>query len=65
MPEELCARAFEAFVEDSGPVNRFLVRGTLGSAEAKAGLYPQGQQRRAINDAFERYFAGLGGALRK
>ena len=65
MPEELCARAFEAFVEDSGPVNRFLVRGTLGSAEAKAGLYPQGQQRRVINEAFERYFAGLGGALQK
>src|SRR5690606_40279382 len=44
-PEELCARAFEAFIEDSQPRNRFLVNGTVHSDEAKAGLYPQGDHR--------------------
>jgi hypothetical protein len=62
-PEELCARAFEAFVEDSRPSNGFLVRGTVYSGEAKTGLYPRGQHREAINDAFENYFQALGGAL--
>ncbi|HEA52173.1 hypothetical protein LCGC14_1006860 [marine sediment metagenome] len=62
-PEELCARAFEAFVEDSKPSNRFLVRGTRNSEEAKAGLYPKGQQRHDINDAFRQYFSTLGKAL--
>ena len=62
-PEELCARAFEAFVEDSEPTNSFLVRGTVHSEEARAGLYPQGRQRQEINDAFVRYFENLGRAL--
>lgn len=62
-PEELCARAFEAFVEDSQPRNRFLVRGTVNSDEARQGLYPQGAQRKAINEAFQRYFNALGGSL--
>jgi len=62
-PEELCARAFEAFVEDSQPRNDFLVRGTVHSDEAKAGLYPQGEQRQRSNDAFQRYFTALGTAL--
>ena len=64
-PEELCARAFEAFVEDSQPRNRFLVNGTVHSEEAKAGLYPQGKQRQRINAAFQRYFAVLGAALHR
>lgn len=62
-PEELCARAFEAFIEDSQPRNRFLVNGTVHSHEAKAGLYPQGEHRQRINDAFQCYFAALGAAL--
>ena len=62
-PEELCARAFEAFIEDSQPRNRFLVNGTVHSHEAKAGLYPQGEHRQRINDAFQYYFAALGAAL--
>jgi hypothetical protein len=62
-PEELCARAFEAFVEDSRPSNRFLVSGTVYSDEAKAGLYPRGQHRRATNEAFGNYFQALGRAL--
>ena len=61
--EELCARAFEAFIEDSQPRNRFLVNGTVHSHEAKAGLYPQGEHRQRINDAFQCYFAALGAAL--
>lgn len=62
-PEELCARAFEAFVEDSKPSNSFLVRGTVYSDEAKAGLYPQGEHRHVINEAFRSYFRALGRAL--
>lgn len=62
-PEELCARAFEAFVEDCQPGNRFLVNGTIQSDEAHAGLYPKGRQRQQINQAFERYFSALGQAL--
>lgn len=62
-PEELCARAFEAFVEDSEPRNDFLVRGTVCSDEANAGLYPQGEQRQQINNAFQNYFRALGAAL--
>jgi len=62
-PEEVCARAFEAFVEDSQPDNRFLVDGTVYSDEAQAGLYPQGRQRQLINDTFQTYFASLGEAL--
>lgn len=62
-PEELCARAFEAFVEDSQPQSNFLVSGTVYSDEARAGLYPEGKQRQRINDAFEGYFMALGGAL--
>ncbi|TPE44592.1 hypothetical protein FJM67_16820 [Maribrevibacterium harenarium] len=62
-PEELCARAFEAFIEDACPHSRFLVKGTLYSDEAKAGLYPSGSQRQKINEAFHLYFAALGQAV--
>lgn len=64
LPEELCARAFEAFVQDSVIKNNFLVKGTLKSEEAALGLYPQGSQRQDINQAFARYFSALGAALR-
>jgi len=62
-PEELCARAFEAFIEDSQPRNSFLVRGTVYSDEAKAGLYPGDEHRQRINEAFQAYFKALGAAL--
>ncbi|MBJ7536547.1 CLCA_X family protein [Marinomonas transparens] len=62
-PEEMCARAFEAFIEDAQPASTFLVKGTRYSDEAKLGLYPQGQARQKINQAFNHYFCALGGAL--
>ena len=62
-PEELCARAFEAFVEDREPHNQFLVNGTIHSDEARSGLYPLGNQRERINAAFDAYFQALGEAL--
>ena len=64
-PEELCARAFEAFVQDAPIANRFLVRGTLDSPEARQGLYPLGEQRQEINSRFRAYFDALGSALRR
>ncbi len=62
-PEELCARAFEAFVQDAIIKNGFLVKGTKATKEAELGLYPQGEQRLHINAAFSRYFRTLGAAL--
>ena len=63
-PEELCARAFEAYIQDASIKNNFLVTGTLQSQEAKMGLYPQGQHRLKINEAFSQYFRQLGAALK-
>lgn len=63
-PEEMCARAFEAFIEDSKPSNTFLVKGTRHSEEAKLGLYPKDEQRFSINEAFHAYFSALGCALK-
>ena len=48
-PEELCARAFEAFIQDAAITNNFLVSGTKATAEAQQGLYPLGNQRKLIN----------------
>lgn len=62
-PEEMGARAFEAFVQDSPVRSPFLVRGTRQSDEARAGLYPRQPQREAINQAFSTYFSRLGQAL--
>lgn len=64
-PEEMAARAFEAFVEDTKPTSTFLVKGSRHSEEAKIGLYPQGEQRLRINQAFQNYFSLLGLALSK
>ena len=64
-PEELCARAFEAFVQDAECKNAFLVKGTRESEEAKLGLYPQDEQRQRINAAFQDYFSSLGRALQR
>ncbi|MBZ5486368.1 hypothetical protein HW452_02390 [Halomonas aquamarina] len=62
-PEELCARAFEAFVQDASLKNHFLVKGTRATPEAELGLYPQDEQREHINAAFSAYFSQLGQAL--
>ncbi|MBB5211880.1 CLCA_X family protein [Microbulbifer hydrolyticus] len=62
-PAEMCARAFEAFVQDASISNNFLVAGTKASEEAKAGLYPDGAHRARINRAFSEYFSLLGYAL--
>lgn len=64
-PEELCARAFEAFVQDAAIKNNFLVKGTKESEEAKVGLYPQGEHRQRINQAFQQYFSHLGASLKR
>lgn len=52
-PEELCARAFEAFVEDHPIHNPFLVTGSQGQ------LYPQNEQRRMMYTGFTEYFSLL------
>lgn len=52
-PEELCARAFEAFVEDHPIHNPFLVSGSQGR------LYPQNLQRQQIRTVFVDYFSLL------
>jgi hypothetical protein len=64
-PEELSARAFEAFVQDAPCQNAFLVKGTRKSEEAAMGLYPMGEQRQRINEAFRSYFHTLGLVLRR
>ena len=64
-PEELCARAFEAFIQDAPCKNAFLVKGTKETEEARLGLYPQGEERARINAAFRGYFQSLGTALRR
>ena len=57
-PEEICARAFEAYIADNIS-NSFLVGNTRTSEEAKQGLYPQNRQRSRINSAFDGYFQSL------
>ncbi len=64
-PEELCARAFEAFVQDAAITNHFLVKGSKASPEAEKGLYPEGEQRERINRLFGDYFSTLGKALQR
>jgi hypothetical protein len=64
-PEEMCARAFEAFVQDQPICNHFLVKGTRSSKEAKLGLFPQGEQRQRVHQAFRDYFDLLGAGLKR
>jgi hypothetical protein len=59
LPYELAARAFEAFVQDAHIKNNFLASGTKKSKEALNGLYPQGEHRLRINQAFSEYFHHL------
>lgn len=62
-PEEMCARAFEAFVQDADIRNSFLVKGTRASDDARLGLYPAGRDRERSNAAFAAYFGRLGLAI--
>lgn len=62
-PQEVCARAFEAFVQDSSIKNAFLVSGTKQTLEAKIGLYPQHLERKLISSRFITYFSSLGEML--
>lgn len=64
-PQEMCARAFEAFIQDQPIKNAFLVQGTQQSPEALAGVYPQEEQRYLISEFFLHYFSYLGTALEK
>ncbi|NVK55007.1 MAG: hypothetical protein HWE26_05285 [Alteromonadaceae bacterium] len=62
-PQELAARAFEAFIQDNKIKNAFLVQGTKMSTEARLGIYPHGILRQQLNDTFKLYFYQLGVAL--
>jgi len=64
-PEEMCARAFEAFVQDAAIKNSFLVKGTKQTEEVELGLYPSDEQRQRINAAFSCYFSALGRAMHR
>jgi len=57
-PCELFARAFESYVEDTmlakGSLNEFLVNHTRANYDlARSNPYPQGQQRKTINEAIK------------
>lgn len=65
MPQELAARAFEACIQDHQIKNAFLVQGTKMSTEARLGIYPHGNLRSQLNNAFMLYFYQLGKALSK
>lgn len=68
-PHELLARAFEAYVEDkleaSGRRNTYLTAGTRERLRLRRGkatdleIYPHGEERQAINAAFDRFFGAL------
>lgn len=62
-PEELCARAFESFVQDHPIKNAFLVQGTKTSNDASKGIYPMASHRKCINEQFTAYFSQLGHAM--
>ncbi|WP_026376815.1 CLCA_X family protein [Aestuariibacter salexigens] len=64
-PQEVCARAFEAFIQDQPLKNAFLVQGTKQSAEAQVGIYPEDAHRKRIGHYFMRYFSLLGTALER
>jgi|GEM_PF-3291121 len=56
-PHEKAARAFEAYVQDQieggEKKSQYLVHGTRAEIP---GVYPSGQEREAINDAFDNFF---------
>ncbi|WP_034896359.1 CLCA_X family protein [Brumicola pallidula] len=62
-PQEVAARAFEACIQHHSIKNAFLVQGTKQSAEAKLGIYPNGEQLSNIAAQMATYFNWLGKAL--
>ena len=64
-PQEVCARAFEAFIQDQPLKNALLVQGTKLSGEAKLGVYPRGEERPLLDQSFKDYFSRLGYAVDK
>lgn len=62
-PQEICARSFEAFIQDNPLKNAFLVQGTKKSEDAKLGIYPEGEQRHLIKHLFSQYYRQLGCAV--
>ncbi|NVJ61520.1 MAG: hypothetical protein HWE27_14075 [Gammaproteobacteria bacterium] len=63
LPEEMAARAFEAYIQDHPYKNSFLAKGTKQSEEAKMGIYPSSVERQNIGKCFSKYFRTLGLAL--
>lgn len=63
-PQEMCARAFEAVVQQSSIKNSFLVAGTMKSREAEIGLYPRGDLATQLQSEIFQYFHQLGSALK-
>ncbi|MFQ3235185.1 MAG: hypothetical protein ACI9C4_000739 [Paraglaciecola sp.] len=62
-PEELAARAFEAFIEDQDLRNAFLVQGSIKSPEVMLGIYPKAHHRQILGQNFVDYFRYLGQAI--
>lgn len=62
-PEEMAARAFECVIQRQSLKNHFLVAGTLQSATAKAGLYPNAELAGDLSTLFLSYFERLGKAV--
>lgn len=63
-PHEMAARAFESYVQDQieakGGSSDFLVYGTRGAVPTPWGwakVYPEGEERAAINKAFDAFLA--------
>lgn len=65
LPQEACARAFEAMIQDHPIKNSFLVQGTKQSKLALLGAYPTGTLRTTINAALHTYFYQLGCAVKQ
>lgn len=63
LPPEICARAFESFIQDNRIKNAFLVQGTKNTTEAHLGIYPVDEHRLTIARHFMKYFSTLGKAL--
>ena len=64
-PEELLARAGQAYIEDKlaarGMTNNYLTRTTIAEdpESSMAKVYPQGEERKLFNTMFDRVFAEL------
>lgn len=64
LPEEMAARAFEKVIQTQPLKNTFLVAGTLKSAAAQAGIYPDNLLTAALTKLWLSYFHSLGQQLR-